>query len=119
MEQECIPVGCVPTVAVAATRCLYWGGGIGQTPWRQTPLLEADPCFVLEIALICRCSHCNHFICEHSQPRDNTVWKNDKNALVLLELLPGTSSSSGLVVNSMPWAQGCMNTGSLAHGYLI
>ena len=25
--QECIPVGCVPTAAVAITRCQYWGGG--------------------------------------------------------------------------------------------
>ena len=36
-QQECIPVGCVPTAAVAATRCQYqvgWGGvgWGGQTP---------------------------------------------------------------------------------------
>ena len=26
LKQECIPVGCVPTAAVAATRCQYQGG---------------------------------------------------------------------------------------------
>ena len=25
-KQEYIPVGCVPTTAVTATRCQYWGG---------------------------------------------------------------------------------------------
>ena len=39
--QECIPVGCVPTAAVAATRCQYQGGlppGRGeQTPSEGTP----------------------------------------------------------------------------------
>ena len=25
-KQECIPVGCIPTAAVAATRCQYWRG---------------------------------------------------------------------------------------------
>ena len=27
-EKEWIPVGCVPTTAVAATRCQYRGGGV-------------------------------------------------------------------------------------------
>ena len=34
-----IPVGCVPTAAVAATRCQYWGVSIRQT----TPPPLADP----------------------------------------------------------------------------
>ena len=25
-QQECIPVGCVPSASVAITRCQYWGG---------------------------------------------------------------------------------------------
>ena len=36
-RQECIPVGCVPTSAVAATRCQYGGLELGRPP------LEADP----------------------------------------------------------------------------
>ena len=46
-QQECIPVGCVPTAAVAATRCQNWGwvdgayyggvptsrGPLSHTPW--------------------------------------------------------------------------------------
>ena len=28
MKQECIPVGCVPTAAVAAIRCQNWEGGL-------------------------------------------------------------------------------------------
>ena len=58
VQQEGIPVGCVPTAAGAATRCHYQGGGSAsrgsaQPPWMQTPLeadlswrqtpLEADP----------------------------------------------------------------------------
>ena len=35
IKQECIPVGCVPTATVAATRCHYWE--VGQIP------LDADP----------------------------------------------------------------------------
>ena len=37
-KQECIPVGCVPAAAVAASRCQNQGGeGLGR------PLLEVDP----------------------------------------------------------------------------
>ena len=44
--QECIPIGCVPTAAVASTRCQYWGGGLGRPPQpRQTPLWsQISPC---------------------------------------------------------------------------
>ena len=43
IKQECIPVGCVPTAAVATIRCQYVG--IGQTHFpRCRPLpLDADP----------------------------------------------------------------------------
>ena len=34
-KQECIPVGCVPTTALAATRCQYWRSG--QTPRGRHP----------------------------------------------------------------------------------
>ena len=43
-KQECIPVGCVPTAVVAATRCQYQGGWANPPPeadppiWRQIPL---------------------------------------------------------------------------------
>ena len=43
-KQECISVGCIPTAAVAATRCEYRGVGrppAGRPPLRQN-LLEAD-----------------------------------------------------------------------------
>ena len=43
VQQECIPVGCVPPAAVAV-----WGGDLYQAPREQTPLREqtlpgADP----------------------------------------------------------------------------
>ena len=52
--QECIPVGCVPTAAVAASRCQYHGGCADPsleadpllswtTPFGGRPLSEADP----------------------------------------------------------------------------
>ena len=40
-EQECIPVGCVLTTAVAATRCRYSGGWAD--PLKAGPLPETDP----------------------------------------------------------------------------
>ena len=42
VKQEFIPVGCVPPVSVAATRCQYWGEG--RPPWTETPIpLDRDP----------------------------------------------------------------------------
>ena len=38
IQQVCIPVGCIPTVAVADTRFQYWGAG------QSDPLeTDADP----------------------------------------------------------------------------
>ena len=49
LTQECIPVGCVPTTALAATRCHYGWGGPPNSPswgrpggWYAQPLLDAD-----------------------------------------------------------------------------
>ena len=39
---ECIPLGCVSTAAVAATRCRYWEG-VPTLSWRQSPPPETDP----------------------------------------------------------------------------
>ena len=60
-KQECIPVGCVLTAAVAAIRCHYWGvcptpllppeadpplNAETNPPWMQTPFsLDADPLY--------------------------------------------------------------------------
>ena len=48
-EKECIPVGCLPTAAVAATRCQYqgslFGGGLcleGISVWRGSPSGEGS-----------------------------------------------------------------------------
>ena len=105
MEQECIPVGCVRTVAVASTGCLYWGGG---SPPGGRPLFCVGNCInfadVLIVIILFASIH-NHV----------TTLSGIMIKMLFLELLPRTSSYSGLVVNSMPWAQGCMNTGSLAH----
>ena len=39
LKQDCIPVGCVPTAAVAASVGVRRGGEVGQTPsYWQTPL---------------------------------------------------------------------------------
>ena len=53
-RQECIPVGYIPTAAVAATRCQYRGVGqipldaapvplYADLPQMQTPPPDADP----------------------------------------------------------------------------
>ena len=42
IKPGCIPVGCVPTVAVAATRCQYQRGWAAP-PWKQIPPLEVEP----------------------------------------------------------------------------
>ena len=41
-EQECIPVGCVLTTAVAATRCRY-SGGWADPPERRPPTRDRPP----------------------------------------------------------------------------
>ena len=41
-KQECIPVGCVPTTAVAATRCQQWGGGGWADPPEGVSPSETD-----------------------------------------------------------------------------
>ena len=41
--QECIPVRCVLTAAVATTRCHYQGVSMRQTPSRQIPLVSRPP----------------------------------------------------------------------------
>ena len=48
LTQECIPVGCVPTTAVPATRCHYGWGGLPNSPPKAdlgglpNPPLDAD-----------------------------------------------------------------------------
>ena len=37
LKQECIPVGCIPTAAVAATRCQYQGDGSLPPEWGLPP----------------------------------------------------------------------------------
>ena len=44
IQQECIPVGCIPSASVVATRCRYKSVGLSQRPPFTDPLSQNPPC---------------------------------------------------------------------------